>query len=115
MKGSDHLISFAAVPFACLTQESDWTDKDWTGGHTNTQKPAGETNLLSDWDLPSSPYNADPKLEVDKINMNKSSLDHDSPQEEEIQVTNSLLLPPIMDEEEKSMTQEKIDVETNSD
>ena len=36
-----------------LPQESYWRDEDWTGGHTKTQKPTGETNLLSDWDLPS--------------------------------------------------------------
>ena len=32
-------------------QESDWLDRDWTAGHTNTQKQIGETNLLSNWDL----------------------------------------------------------------
>ena len=26
-------------------QESDWSDKDCTGGHTNTQKQTGETNF----------------------------------------------------------------------
>ena len=47
--------------------------------------------------------------------MNKLSLDYDSPQEEQIWVTESLILPPTMDEEEKNMTQEKMDVGTNSD
>ena len=47
--------------------------------------------------------------------MNKLSLDHDNPQEEQIQVTDSLILPPTMDEEKKNTTQEKMDVETNND
>ena len=38
-------------------QESDWTDKDWTGEQTKTQKPVGDTNLMLDWDLPSPQYN----------------------------------------------------------
>ena len=62
-----------------LPQESDWTDEDWTGGHTKTQKPVGETNLLSDWDSLSPQYNPNTKPEVDKINMDKLSLDHDNP------------------------------------
>ena len=33
-------------------QESDWSDKDWNGTRTKAQKETGETNLLSDWDLP---------------------------------------------------------------
>ena len=28
-------------------QESDWIDEDWTGEQTKTQKPVGETNLLT--------------------------------------------------------------------
>ena len=53
-----------------LTQESDWTDKDWTGKQTKTQKPAGETNLMSDWDLPSPQYNPNSiPEELDKINI----------------------------------------------
>ena len=92
-------------------EESDWIVKDWTGGHTKTLKPVGETNPLSDWDLSSSQYNPDSKPEVDKINMDKLSLDHDNPQEELIQVTDSLILPPTMDKEEKTTTQEKKDVE----
>ena len=63
-------------------QESDWTDEDWTGGHTKTQKPVGGTNPLSDWDLYSSQYNPDSKSEVNKINTDKLSLDYDKPQEE---------------------------------
>ena len=75
-------------------QESDWTDEDWTGGHTKTQKPLWETNPLSDWDLLSPQYNPSYTPEVDKINMDKLTLDHDNPQEELIQVTDSLILLP---------------------
>ena len=64
--------------------ESDWTDGDWTGAHTKSQKPVGETNLLLDWDSLSHQHNTDSKPDVDKINMNKLSLGHDNPQEEPI-------------------------------
>ena len=45
--------------------------------------------------------------------MDKLSLDHDNPQEELTQITNSLILPPTMDKEEKTTTWEKMDVETS--
>ena len=95
-------------------QESDWSDDDWTGGHINTQRQTGEINLLSDWDLPKLQSDPNSKLEVDKLSMDKLCLEHDNPQEEQIQVTNSLILPPTMDEEEKATTEEKMDVGTNS-
>ena len=44
--------------------------------------------------------------------MGKLSLHHDNPQEEPIQLTDSLIPPPTMDEEEKATTEEKMDVET---
>ena len=88
-------------------QESDWSGRDWTGGHTKTQKQTGETNLLSDWDLPKPQTNPNSKLEVDKINMDKLNIEHDNSQQEQIQVTDSLILPPTMEEEEKATTEEK--------
>ena len=39
--------------------------------------------------------------------MDKLSLDHDNPHEELIQVTDSLIPSPTMEEEEKTATQEK--------
>ena len=44
--------------------------------------------------------------------MDKLNLEHDSPQEEQIQVTNSLIPPPTIDKEEKATMEEKTDVET---
>ena len=82
-------------------------------GHTKTQKPVGETNPLSDWDLPLPQYNPNSKPGIDKINMGKLSLDHDNPPEEPIQVTDSLILPHTMDKEEKTTTQEKMNIETS--
>ena len=75
-------------------QESDWSDRDWTGRHTNTQKQTGETSLLPQWYLPKPQSNPNSKPEVDKINMDKINLKHDNPQEELIQVTDLLILPP---------------------
>ena len=92
--------------------ESDWSDKDWAEGHTNTLKQIGETNLLSDWDLPKAQSNPNSKPELDKINRDKFSLEHNNLQEEHIQVPNFLILPPIMHEEEKATTEEKTDYET---
>ena len=65
-----------AICSTSLTQESDWTDENWTGGQSKTQKPTGDTNLLSDWDLPSPQYIPNPKSgELDKINIDKLSID----------------------------------------
>ena len=44
--------------------------------------------------------------------MDKLDLEHGNPQEEQIQFTDLLILPSTMDEEEKAMTEEKMDVET---
>ena len=53
-------------------QESDWIEEDWTGNQTKTQKTVGDTNLMSDWDLPSPEYNPNSKLEeLDKIKIDK--------------------------------------------
>ena len=95
-------------------QESDWSEKNWTGGHMNTQKQTGETNLLSHWGLPKSQSNPNSKTEVDKLSMDQLCLEHDNAQEEKIQGTNSMIPPPRMDKEEKATTEEKIDVGTNS-
>ena len=53
------------------------------GEQTEEQKPVEETNIMSDWDLPSPQYNPDSKPEeIDKINIDKLNLDQDYPQEE---------------------------------
>ena len=66
-------------------------------GHTNTQKQTGETNILSNWDLLKPQSNLDYKPDVDKINVDKLSLEHDNSPEEQIQVTDSLIPPPTID------------------
>ena len=97
-------------------QESDWMDIDWTGGQTKTQKPVGETNLMLDWYMSSSQYNPDSKPEeIDKINIDKLNLDPDYPQEELLQIADSLILPPTTKEIGKTTTQEKTDAETDKD
>ena len=47
-------------------QKSDWSDDIWTRAHKNTQKETGETNLLSDWDLPKPQSDPDSRPEGDK-------------------------------------------------
>ena len=74
-------------------QESDWSDRDGTGTHKTTQKETGETNLLSDWDLPKPQSESDRKPEVDKLDIDKLNFEQDSPKEEWIEITD-LLTPP---------------------
>ena len=76
-------------------QESDWMDGDWTGEQTKTEKPVGETNLISDWDLPSPQYNPNSKPEeMDKINIDKLNLEPEYPQEEMLQILTHLYHHP---------------------
>ena len=71
-----------------------------------------KTSLLSDLDLPKPQSNINSDPEVDKMNMDKLSLEHDNPPEEEIQVTDSLIPPPTMDKGQKATKEEKMDAET---
>ena len=93
-------------------QESDWSEEDWNGAHTSTQK-TGKTNLLSDWDSPKPQSEPNSRPEVDKLDIDKIHLEQDSPKEEQIEVTDSLILPPTTSkEEEKAITEEMTEVET---
>ena len=56
-------------------QESDWSDKDWTGAHKSAQNNTGETNLLSDWDLPKPQSEPNSKPELDKLDIDKLHLE----------------------------------------
>ena len=59
-------------------QESDWMDGDWNGEEAKAKKLVGETNHMSDWDLPSPQYNPNSKPEkIDKINIDRLNLDPD--------------------------------------
>ena len=88
--------------------QSDWSDEDWNGTQTKAQKETGETNLLSDWDLPKSQSEPNSKPEVDKLNIDKLHLEQDNPKEEWIEITDSLILPPTTSEEEEKATIEEI-------
>ena len=107
------LLILQTKHFASLTPRVRLVGQRLEWGTHKYTKADGETNLLSDWGLPkpqSIPYS---KPEVErKINMDKLNLEHDSPQEEQIQVTNSLIPPPTIDKEEKATMEEKTDAET---
>ena len=62
--------------------------------------------------MPNPQSESDSKLEVDKLDMDKLHLEHDIPQEEQIKVTDLLILPPTMDEEEKATIEETMELET---
>ena len=68
---------------------------------------------MSDWNLPSPQYNPNSKPEyIEKIDIDKLSLDPDYPQEEPLQVADSLIPPATTEEVEKTTAQEKTDVWT---
>ena len=46
-------------------------------------------------------------MEVDKLDIDKLHLEQDSPKEEKVEVTNSLIPPPTTGKEEKKATNEK--------
>ena len=49
---------------------------------------------------------------MDKLNIDNLHLEFDSPKEEQTEVTDSLILPPIMsEEEEKAITEETMEAE----
>ena len=91
-------------------QESDWSDEDWHGTHTKAWKETGESNLLSDWDLPKPQSEPTLKIEVDKLDIDKVHLEQDNPKEEQIEVTNLLIpLPTTGKGEEKATTWESME------
>ena len=55
-------------------QESDLSDRDWTGAYKTTQKETRETNLLSNWNSPKPQSEPASKLEVGKLDIDKLNL-----------------------------------------
>ena len=78
-----------------LPQKSDWSDEDWEETKAKAWNETVETNLLSDWDLPKPQSEHDLKLEIDKLDIDKPHIEQGSPKEEWIEVTNSLIPPPM--------------------
>ena len=76
----DHIAHSAskALPHS-LPQESDWSDEDWDGTKAKAQKETGETNLLSDWDLPKPQSEPNSKPKVDKLDIDKLHVEQNSP------------------------------------
>ena len=63
--------------------------------------------------MPKSQSEPDSKLEVDKLDIDKLYLEQDSPKEEQIEVTDSLIPSPTMsEEEEKAIREEMMEAET---
>ena len=88
-------------------QESDWSSKEWDGTKTKSKtekkKETGETNLLLDWDLPKPQSEPNPRTEVDKLDTDKLHIEQDSPKEEQVKVTDSLVPLPMSEEERATM------------
>ena len=73
-------------------------------------KETGKANLLSDWDVPKPQSEPNSKPEVDKLDIDKLHLEQDSPKEEQIKVTDSLIpLPTTSEEEAKATMQETME------
>ena len=63
--------------------------------------------------MPKPQSESDSKPEVDKSDIDKLQLEHVSPKEEQIEVTDSLIPPPtVSEEEEKAITEETMETET---
>ena len=58
---------------------------------------------MLDWDLPKPQSEPDPRTEVDKLDIGKLHIEQDSPKEEQIKVTDSLMLLPMSEEEKATM------------
>ena len=70
---------------------------------------------MSDWDLSSPQYNPNSKPEeIDKTNIDKLDLDPDCPQEELLQIVDSLIPPPTTEELGEATAQEKTDIEADN-
>ena len=66
--------------------------------------------------MPSPQYNPNSKQEeIDKINIDKLNLDPDYPQEKPLQIADSLIPLPTIEEMGKTTTQEKTDIGTDND
>ena len=90
-------------------------DGDWNGEKTKPKKLVGETNYMSDWNLPAPQYNPNSKPEeIDKVNIDRLNLDPDYPREEALQIDNSVTPLPTTEEVEKMTAQEKTDVGTDN-
>ena len=78
----DHLAHFVSRGLLIPYPKSDWSDEDWDGTKAKAQKETGQTNPLSDWDVPKPQSEPDSKLEADKLDIDKLHLEQDSPKEE---------------------------------
>ena len=70
---------------------------------TETKKETGETNLLSDWDLPKQKSCPDPRTDIERLDIDNLYIEWDSPREEKVEVTDSLILLPTSKEEKPTM------------
>ena len=87
---------------------------DW-GTNKNTETRRGDKPYAR-LDLALTSIHPDSKPEeIDKINRDKLNLDPDYPQEEMLQIANSLIPPPTTEEMGKTTTQEKTDIGTDKD
>ena len=58
---------------------------------------------MSGWDLPKPQSEPNPRTEIDKLDINKLNIEQDSPKEEQVEVTDSLVPLPTSEEEKATM------------
>ena len=58
---------------------------------------------MSDWHSPKPQSESDPTTDVDKLDIDKLHIDQDSLQEIQVEVTDSLILLPMSEEEKATM------------
>ena len=89
-----------------LPQESDWSDKDRDGTKSKAGKEPGELTYYQIGICPNPNLSPIQKAEEDKLDIDKLHIAQDSPKEEQIKVTDLLILLPMTSKEEKAMTKE---------
>ena len=73
-------------------QESDWSSKDWDGTKAKAKE---ETNSLMDYNTPKLQTDIDQKTDVDEIAFSKLESGQSDLKEELVEVTDSLIPPPM--------------------
>ena len=73
-------------------KESDWSSKDWDGTKAKTKE---KTNSLTDYNAPKPLNDIDQRTAINEIPFSKLQIRQNDPKEELVEITDSLILPPM--------------------
>ena len=74
------------------SQESDWSSEDWD---STKAKATEQTDTLMDNNTPRPQTDIDKTTDIDKVPFSKLQIRQSDPKEELIEVTDSLIPPPL--------------------